>query len=410
MRMCQRRVVRVHRDGRLVRVVDRTDFVWAELDWDGDRLQRLAVPGAVVDGALVDDELLGRAHTVGDTALSAIDWARPTEIPAIAAPGALALGSGGAIMNVIAMLAEEAGVETLQYAGPYPTSALWKTLARSFSTTGSEEDFTRDLWPRAARLARERIAIDFAPAPHERIAIAGGHVEVRDGVVERATIDGVVYEAGGSPARLVDAAGEVGGWPARLVDATSEVGGSPARLADAAGEVGGSPARLVDAPREAGGSPARLVARGNLVELGGPHRHCEVWFGDAPYARVATLAADGRLVERWPMPRCESRVVGTVFPPALVEAIAEVVADLAPAPLAADTQRVVAGLRVAWADLGARAASLTPDGIAVHAALWDRVGAHGLARLALAIAEAIAPVAVGMVVRRVLSSSTRRPP
>ncbi|MBA3391442.1 MAG: hypothetical protein H0T89_02305, partial [Deltaproteobacteria bacterium] len=47
---------------------------------------------------------------------------------------------------------------------------------------------------------------------------------------------------------------------------------------------------------------------------------------------------------------------------------------------------------VRWADLGARAARAEPDGLVVHAALWQTVGPLGLGRLALALAEALAPV------------------
>jgi len=47
---------------------------------------------------------------------------------------------------------------------------------------------------------------------------------------------------------------------------------------------------------------------------------------------------------------------------------------------------------VTWADLGARAARRAPHGYEVHAALWERVAPHGMARLALALAEALAPV------------------
>ena len=123
-------------------LTDRIGFTWAELTWDGDTLERLAVPGATVIGERVHDDLLGDAHAiVGDrelTRISAIDWARPTEIPAIAAPGRLPPGAGGAIMNVLAILAERAGVPSLRYAGPYPTSALWRTLTRSFRTTATE--------------------------------------------------------------------------------------------------------------------------------------------------------------------------------------------------------------------------------------------------------------------------------
>ena len=96
----------------LERVVDRGGHVWATLVWDGDRLISLAVPGATVDGAIVDDPLLGPAHriTSGDatTTMSALAWARPDRIPTIAAPAVLAPGAGSAIMNVIAMLAAAA--------------------------------------------------------------------------------------------------------------------------------------------------------------------------------------------------------------------------------------------------------------------------------------------------------------
>jgi hypothetical protein len=46
------------------------------------------------------------------------------------------------------------------------------------------------------------------------------------------------------------------------------------------------------------------------------------------------------------------------------------------------------------ADLGARAAAERSGGFAVHAALWDRIGPLGLARLALALAEALAAAVV----------------
>ena len=48
--------------GRLVRIVDRSGHAWAALDWRGDQLERLVVPGAVVEGTLRDDPLLGRVH------------------------------------------------------------------------------------------------------------------------------------------------------------------------------------------------------------------------------------------------------------------------------------------------------------------------------------------------------------
>jgi hypothetical protein len=333
-------------DGRLTAIVDRTGARWARLAWDGDRLAELEVPGAVVDGAVVRDPLLGDAHAIraGDaaTAISALDWLRPAEIPTVAAPGRLPPGAGGALLDAIAVLAARAGVPALRYAGPYPTPALWRALARAFRAAGTEAAFTADLIPRAARLARDPIPIDFAPAPCERVAIPGGHAELRDGL-ERAVIDGVGYEAGGSPARLVAAP---------------------------------------DGAR------------------------AEIWFGDAPYAHVATLGPSGEVVDGpRPVPPCESRVLGVEFPPALVHALAELVAGAVPAPLAADARAWIAARPMVWADLGARAAAARPGELCVHAALWERIGPLGLGRLALALAEAVAPVAAAAVIAAVLDAA-----
>jgi hypothetical protein len=327
---------------RLMRITDRTGARHADLSWDldTDRLVRLVVPGATVDGGILQHPLLGDAHAVGNTAMTALDWARPSEIPAIAAPAALPLGAGSAILNVVALLARRAGIAALRYAGPYPTAALWRSLGRSFRCSAGEAAFTAGAIDRALRVARDPIPIDFAPAPHERVAIPRGFVELRDGV-ERAVIDGTAFEPGGSPARLVGA----------------------------------------DGP--------------------GSGHHCEIWLGDACYARIATLAADGSLADGpHPVPPCHSPVAGRAFPAPLQAALAELVADAVPAPLAADARALCAAGPIAWADLGTRAAAEAADGFAVHAALWDRIAPLGLARLALALAEALAPVISAAIVRR----------
>ncbi|HWO22939.1 MAG TPA: hypothetical protein VNO30_29465 [Kofleriaceae bacterium] len=342
--------------GRLTAIIDRTGFAWALLAWDGDRLAELRLPGGViVDGAIARDPLLGDAHVIRDapgaaplTAMSALDWARPAEIPTVAAPGRLPPGAGGALLHAIAVLAARAGVPALRYAGPYPTPALWRALARSFRTAGTEAAFTADLIPRAAQLAREPIAIDFAPAPGERVAFPGGHAELRDGV-ERAVVDGTAYERGGSPARLV--------------------------------------------PADGGGARA------------------ELWLGDAPYAHVATLGPDGSLVEGpRAIPPCESRVLGAEFPPPLVLALAELVAQAVPAPLAADARAWIAARPVRWADTGARVAAVQDGELCVHAALWERIAPLGLGRLALALAEALAPTATAAVVAAVTAAPPAAPP
>lgn len=381
----------------LDRVVDRTGCVWVDLRWNDGVLESLATPHVIVRGARVPDPLFGEAHAIetalGErlTTISVIDWARPMEIPAIADPGKLPAGAGGAIMNALALLAEEAGVKALRYAGPYPTSALWKTLSRSFLAYGNEHEFTANLIERMATRAREPIPIDFVPAPHERLAIAGGHVELRDGI-QRATIDGITYERGGSPSRLVDS--ELPGPPHEIVSELSRLARSSGFEDDSEGSGSSSIAARAGSSTVATGAGSRSVATAARAEL---------WFGDARYAVVAKLTPDGRLRERFPIPPCESDVIGRSFPPQLAEALGELIAELVPAPLASQVEPWLAKRTIVWADLGARAARVRGDVVEVHAALWLHVAAHGLGRLALALAEAIAPVIVPALVRAVTS-------
>jgi hypothetical protein len=227
------------------------------------------------------------------------------------------------------------------------------------------------------RIARDPIPIDFAPAPHERVAIGGGVVELRDRI-ERVVLDGQSYEPGGSPARLVS--------PPDIEPAGSA---APARSGDATG-----------GPRAPSTEPGSPVTG---------HYHCEIWFGDRCHARVATLSAGGDLVAGpHPIPPYASPVLGHRFPAPLCDALADLVADAVPPPLAADVRALCACSDLRWADLGAGAARELPGGFAVHAALWDRIAPLGLARLALALAEALAPVMAAAVVRR--ASAQARPP
>ncbi len=316
------------------RITDRTGYLWAALSWDGGELVELRVPYARIGRATLDHPILGPCAPITSdagellTVISAIDWSAPAQIPAIVAPGRLPPGAGGVILNVLALLA---GHRPLHYGGPYPTSALYHSLLRSFTTTATEAELTADALGRALRGARDVLPFAFVPAPHERVAFARGHAELRDGL-ERVVIDGVGYAREGSVTRLVEG-------------------------------------------------------------------RAEVWFGDAPWAHVATFAHDGSLVEGpHPLPACTSSVRGKEFPPPLREAIAELIAEVVASPLAAEARRLVAREPLRWADLGARIARRTPAGFEVHAALWDRLAASGLARVALALAEALAPVVANAVV------------
>ncbi len=294
---------------------------------------RIEVGGISVICERVSHPLLGDAHVIehaGEpiTAMTAIDWDHPTQIPAIAAPGKLPPSAGGALLNELARRA----TQPLRYAGPYPTPGLYRALLRSFRASADEATFTKDLLQRAATLARSDIPVDFTPAPHARVENPHGHAEVRDGV-ERVVVDGNAYEPTGSPARL-------------------------------------------------------------------DGLHAEVWFGDEPWARVATFSAAGALVSGpHAIPRAESKVLGTPFPAALLGALSSLVAELVPFALPIELRSVT------WADLGARAARRSDRGYEVHVALWERLAPHGMARLALALAEALAPVVTLDLVRQLQEGS-----
>ncbi len=294
---------------------------------------------------VVAHPLLGDAHVIEHagraiTAMSALDWERPQRIPVVAEPGRLPPGAGGALLNEIARRARDAGVAALRYAGPYNTPGLYRALLRSFRVSAGEDAFTADVLGRALRLARDEIAVDFAPAPHERVELACGHAELRP------------------PCHRSELAGLLPG----------ELCLEAAVIAGTRFERDGAVARLVDDA-------------------------CEVWFGDACYARIATLSPRGELVDGpHAPPALASRVIGAAFPAQLRAALAELVADAVPPPLAADARAAVAARTIAWADLGTRAARRSDAGFEVHAALWERIAPFGLARLALALAEALAPV------------------
>jgi hypothetical protein len=321
----------------------------------------MQVAGLTIDRTLIAHPLLGDAQAIAKdgvvlTYVSALDWNHPTEIPTIAEPGALPPGTGGAIMNLIA----ERTTSALRYAGPYPTPALYRTLLRSFRASADEATFTRDVLSRTASVARDPIAVDFTPAPHRRIPHAHGISEVRDGL-ERTTIDNISYEVNGSPARLVDS------HSASLRDA--------ARSSEA-----------------------------------GPCNAAEVWFGDAVWSRVAALSPDGALLDGpHPIAAPTTNALGRAFPLPLRAALGELITDYVPEPLAEGARELVETTDIVWADLGARAARRAGERLEVHAAIWERIAPHGLARVALAIAEALAPVVTTTLVVRLARASRPSP-
>lgn len=299
----------------------------------------LRIPGVVVRRDVVPHPLLGAVNEIERdgqvvTVMSALDWDDPAEIPIIADPARLPPGSGGILLNELARRAKH----PLRYAGPYPTPALYRALARSFRASADERTFTRQVLSRALRVARDEVPVDFAPAPHERVELACGHVEIRDGI-EGAVIAGTRFERDGSVARIVDG-------------------------------------------------------------------RCEIWFGDGCYARIAELSARGELLDGpHAPPALASATIGRRFPGELRVALAELVAEAVPEPLAADARTIVVERAIAWADLGTLAARRSADGFEVHAAIWERLAPYGLARVALAIAEALAPVVTATLVAELATTA-----
>jgi hypothetical protein len=343
--------------GRPVEIRDRHDHIHATVDWDGDTLGAAVFPvhparpgdhdAIIVTGERTAHPVLGAAHrllrsTVIDApsvlvaSCAAVRWARPDRVPAIDRPGALPAGTGTAILNLLAHLCRLTGVPTLRYRGPYPTAALWSTLGECFRPVGDRDAararFLADAEELALRAESVEIAVDFAPAPFERVAVAPAvWVQLRDGI-ERVSIADRSFTTDGPARRLV---------------------------------------------RDPDGTAAQL------------------WLAGAPWHEVARFADDGALVAGpHPRPAVDSPVVGQVFPPALVAALAELCAEGEAALLAPAMRQALAATPMIWGDAGDEPAVADPRGvIVVHALLWERLAGRGLGALAVGLAEAITPLA-----------------
>jgi hypothetical protein len=313
--------------------------------WAGDQLTRLEVPGLpgapplVVHGERRGHPLFGAAHalSVGGrplTSMGAIEWHAPTTIPPIEHPGRLPPLAGTALLNVIATLAQAAGVRALRYAGPYPTEDLWRSLATCFSCDATLDAFATDALARALAADMTPVPIDFAPAPYvrtwrtPRLATEQRPDAPRP---ERVIIDGASYARDPSAVR-----------------------------------------RLVDGPD--GGSVA------------------QVWLGDALWATRAELDARGALrAGPHDVPAATGAPLGAALPPALCAVLGEAIAATRAAPLTPAIHEVMATVPVRWADTGDAAARDLGDALGVHVVLWQRLAPQGLARVAGALVEALAP-------------------
>ncbi len=306
-----------------------------------------------VSAATHAHELLGVAHQICSsdgaiTFVAAIDWAMPRHIPAIVEPQRLPAMCGGALLNFLAQTAQHAGVPALRYVGAYPTAALFASLLPCFATAASEAEFTADGWQRALQGVAVEVPIDFSPRPFVRRWLTPRVATQTRSAIEAVFVDGVGYTTSGDVRRLV------------------------------------------------------ATAHGFAAQ---------VWFGEVPWATVASLSAQGELITG-PLllpaiePTVAAQIMGRELPPPLRVALAEWLSDDAPAGLAPLYAKVASETRMQWGYADTHAARLRGDAIELHAAIWQVVAPQGAAALVQAMAAAIAPL-VTLLVQRALLAAMR---
>jgi hypothetical protein len=284
--------------------------------------------------------------------MGAVRWELPTSIPPVAEPARLPPLTGSLLLNWLAHCAAAAGVPQLRYVGPYPTPALYASLCQAFEPVGPDGEEAAFTAAAAELLGAPRMATAptaFAPAPFERwwpSARVGVQARHR---IERVFVDGVAFERSAA-----------------------------------------APRRLVERPLEGDG---RRDGEGDGLAA-------ELWFGDARWATLAELSAEGALLRGpLPLPPIDDPIVGQVLPPPLCRALASLLVDAVPSPLAPLVEPLLTSAELRWGDAGAAALRAVPGGAILHAALWLTLRSHGPARLALALAEALVPWVTAEAVR-----------
>jgi hypothetical protein len=176
-------VLRRTSDGRLarawVRAADRTwiaieprathDAPWGLSDrlWRSERL-------------VADRELPGKPLTV----FEAVSWDLISTIPVLAEPARLPSGTGTAVLNLLASLAQDQGRAALDYRGPYPTEQLFLALLECFRYGPSGVD------PLDAFM---RGSLAWTPSPFERVFLGSGVCLHRRHRIEKVTWHGRTY-------------------------------------------------------------------------------------------------------------------------------------------------------------------------------------------------------------------------
>ncbi len=166
-------------DGRLARAWTRVaDDSWVMIE-----------PRATGDAPWGPSDRLWHAPHPSDaptalTIVEALAYERIDRIPVLAEPARLPPGAGGAVLNLIAALAADAGRARLTYRGPYPTEQLFLTLLESFRYHTDDAD------PLAAFMDG---GLEWSPAPHERVLPEAGLIVHLRERVETVAWQGRIY-------------------------------------------------------------------------------------------------------------------------------------------------------------------------------------------------------------------------
>jgi hypothetical protein len=327
------------------RIDEYGNTAWS-IAWEEDRLEvaRLRLPdGRTIELRGNDGEhaLFGRCDTIalaGEPAMARIaatHWSAPAAIPPLDVPGVLPPGTGTAVLNLLATMAERAEIASLRYVGPYPTGALFDTLLASFEVGEDIEAFrtlfTADALARSMSGRLVEAPVDFVPAAHTWSWPAARICVQKRNDVERVYLDGRPYRA------------------------------------DSIG-------------------PRRLHVHGDRIVLAfevAGQRHCE----------VAVLEPDGRprgeMLGTIPVPDGFGDVP---IPGGIAEVLAVVMIRGAPEPLRPLVAKVFAERSLVWGDAGFELAVASPDQLVVHAALAEPMLTLDAGNILARFVEALEPV------------------
>jgi hypothetical protein len=196
----RRRILEFDRRGTLLAVLRwrarALDAAWVRggVDW------WLAIePGAGGDAPWGASDRLGRCAEPGGattalTVFEALDWTAPALIPTLGDPARVPAGAGTAVLNLIAALAADHGVQWLRYTGPYPGEQLFLSLLESFRfVAGPGSGGGAASAPGDPLAAFASGALAWEPAPHERLLTPEGALVHLRGRVEKVLWRGRVY-------------------------------------------------------------------------------------------------------------------------------------------------------------------------------------------------------------------------